>query len=65
MNNLFEKLIYFYLSKVQKLLSRHLLLQALDNSCKYHIRKFQVLCFRIVSERVRDSMTAYRPIHKF
>ena len=39
--------------------------QALNNSCSHYIRKFLILCLRIVSERVRDSMKAYRPIYKF
>ena len=39
--------------------------QALNNSCSDYISKFQVLCLRIVSERVRDSTKAYRTIYKY
>ena len=63
-NNLWKKLIYFYLSKAQKFYWRQLLSQALNKSCSHYIRKFQVLCLRIVSERVRDSTKAYRTTHK-
>ena len=59
-----EKLIYFYSSKTQKLLLRHLLSQALNNSSSHCIRKFQVSCLRIVSERVRDWTKAYCNIYK-
>ena len=43
-------MIYFYLNKAQKLQLRHLLLQALNNSRSHYIRKFQVLCSRIVCD---------------
>ena len=43
MINLWIKLIHFYLIKAQKLYSRYLLSQALNNSCSHYIRKFQVL----------------------
>ena len=38
--------------------------QVLKNSCSDYIRKFQVLWRSVVSERVRDSTKAYRPIYK-
>ena len=38
--------------------------QALNNSCRHDIRKLQILCFSIVSERVCDSTEAYRPIYR-
>ena len=34
----------------------------MNNSCSHYIRKFQVLCLRIVSERVLNLTKAYRPI---
>ena len=46
----------------QTLVSLNLLSQALNNSCSHYIKKFQVSCLRIVSERVRDSTKAYRTI---
>ena len=38
--------------------------QVLNNSCTDYIRKFQVLCVIVGSERVRDLMKAYRPIYR-
>ena len=38
--------------------------QALNNSFSHYIRKFQILCLNVISERVRDSKGAYRPIYK-
>ena len=37
--------------------------QALNNFCGHCIRKYQVLCLSVVSERMGDLTRVYRPIY--